>query len=593
MAKLKKNFPVQQFLTDQSVPVEQRRELVRAVFSDSNEEANAIADTILQSLAATRAETVHAEKARQLGDLIREMEEGPLRNAAFLEILPSNGTPTRRASVVLDDGTLAYTVVPDEKLAETLRRGDRVLLEAKGRALLRKGPAGFKVGEEALFERRLDEERIEVLVRGQDRHVVFASDALSQRIAAQELKPGVTVIVSSRQNFAFDALPPKDHFSHFTHLCPEPAPDILVERDIGAPPKCINEVGEAIRFEMTHPEIRRRFNLRRCEMQLLCGVSGSGKTLAVLAIWRRMYEIMSELTGVPVEQLPPRVFRLNLAGILSKWLGESDKALDRFFAEAEQLASQPFIAPDGREFRLPVLAIMEEIDGVARTRGSEPVYDRILTTALQRLDPTRPDLKDKLIVYVATTNDAHNVDRAFIRRVGGSIHHFGRLSRKGFVSVLQKHLNRVPAGNGNGAPEQESRRRIVNDMVAWLFSPNGSDRGLLQLTYAGSANAATRYRRDFLTGALVDRAVQQAAKAAARAEILEGHRHGVTFELLAVAFDDQIRGISEQLTEHNVGQYLDVPEGMRIANLRRLPQPPQLPHQLQVTENLNPSQTYD
>ena len=133
---------------------------------------------------------------------------------------------------------------------------------------------------------------------------------------------------------------------------------------------------------------------------------------------------MSEVTGAPIDALPPRVLRLRPAQVLSKWLGESDRNLDRFFDEAEGLAAEPFVR-DGRSFRLPVLAILEEIDGLARSRGEDAVYDRILTTALQRLDPTRPELRDKLILFLATTNVPHQVDAAFLRRIGGQVERFG------------------------------------------------------------------------------------------------------------------------------------------------------------------------
>src|SRR6185503_12073395 len=105
----------------------------------------------------------------------------------------------------------------------------------------------------------------------------------------------------------------------------------------------IEKLANLVRLEMTNPSLRRRYRLRRCLMTLLSGVSGSGKTLAIHALWRRLYEVMSEVTGVPVAQLPPRVFRLKLSEVLSMWLGESDKNLDRFFAEIEQMADEKFV----------------------------------------------------------------------------------------------------------------------------------------------------------------------------------------------------------------------------------------------------------
>jgi hypothetical protein len=271
-----------------------------------------------------------------------------------------------------------------------------------------------------------------------------------------------------------------------------------------------------------------------------------------------------------------------MSEVLSKWLGDSDKNLDLFFSEVEQLSDEPFVAPDGRTWRLPVLSIMEEIDGLARARGQEPIYDRILTTALQRLDPTREDLRRRFIIFIATTNEPQAVDRAFLRRIGGTVEHFTRLNRKAaFVAVFQKHIHQLPLFSNNGHAPAELQRKMIGDVTAWLFSPNGADRGVVELTYAGSTTPQARHRRDFLTGALIDRAVRQAAEEACLTEALEGGEPGVKAETMVRAFDEQIRSVVEQLTEHNAREYTDVPEGVRVASVRRITQPAQLPIELQ------------
>lgn len=583
MPKPKKLNPMMLMLADSSASIEQRLELIKMLVCDARPEAREAVATILERLAHAEAEAVYADRLRQLSEMVKQLEEGPLRTANYVGKLASDGSSPSRSEVVLDDGTVAFAAVPNEDVAGNLRRGDRVLLDGKGRALLHRAPGRTNVGEEAQLERRVGDDHVEITLRGQDRHVFLASQDLLDKLNSGEVGPGTTVLVNSRQCFAFDAVPSQDSLSHYRYLVQETVPDVFVERDIGAPPRCIQEVAEVIHTEMTNPDVRRRYALRRSVMKLLCGVSGSGKTLAVLAIWRQMYEEMSRMTGLPVDQLPPRVFRLNLSRVLSMWLGESDKNLDRFFSEVEQLAGKPFIAPDGQEYKLPVLVILEEIDGLARTRGQEPIFDRILTTALQRLDSTRAELKDKLIIFLGTTNDAQHVDRAFLRRIGGTIEHFGRLNKKSFVAILQKHLQRLPLAANNGYAPVEIQRRFVSDLTAWLYSPNGSDRGLVELTYAGSATPEVRYRRDFLTGALIDRAVQQAATVASHAEAQGAARPGISFDLLVQAFDQQVRGVADQLTEHNVTHYLDVPDGARVANLRRISQPSLLPHELQRT----------
>ena len=76
-------------------------------------------------------------------------------------------------------------------------------------------------------------------------------------------------------------------------------------------------------------------------MKLFTGMPGTGKTLAIEAIIRQTAEICAEITGVPVEELPPRVLRMTPDKVLSVWLGQSDKNLVRLFEEAIALYDEP------------------------------------------------------------------------------------------------------------------------------------------------------------------------------------------------------------------------------------------------------------
>ena len=583
MSKSKKPTSIELQLADASAPLELRREFLKMLLNDESPDAGAAVQSLLNTLASNNAAQVHEEKVRELAQVIKQMEEGPLRSAAFVEMLPRNGFSAPQAQVVLDDGTSAFSVVADAQLATSLRRGDRVLLDGRGKAVLHRFAGAPRTGEEAQYERRIDDRTIELTLRGQEKHVFLASQDLAEKLSRGEVKPGASLIVNSRQGLAYDSIPAADGLAYYKYLLREPVPDVDAQRDIGSPPRCIEETIEHVRIEMTDPELSRRYGVRRSLMRLLAGVSGSGKTLAIQAVCSGIYRVMSEVTGVPVDQLPPRIFRLRMADVLNYLLGESDKQLARFFQEIETLSDEPFIAPDGRRFLLPCIGIIEEIDGLAKARssGHDSVYDRILTTALQWLDSTRPELRAKLIVYLGTTNEPEQVDRAFLRRIGGNIDHFGRLQRPGFGAVLSKHLARVPLlpENGQPADAESVRRRLARDVTAWLFSPNGPDQGVVDLTFAGSNSPVVRHRRDFLTGALVDRAVQDASRAARREQIRTGREGGVTFELLVRAFDSQFRALLDQLTEMNVRHYVDLPEGVRVARLRRLPQPRLAPHE--------------
>jgi hypothetical protein len=51
--------------------------------------------------------------------------------------------------------------------------------------------------------------------------------------------------------------------------------------------------------------------------------------------------------------------------------------------------------------------------------------------------------------------------------------------------------------------------------------------------------------------------------------------------MLARSLDEQIRSVVDQITEYNARHYLDLPDGVRVATVRRIPQPTFLPFDLQ------------
>lgn len=549
-------------LADPGCPLDTKIGYLNMLLADSTRPSSREAlKAILESIGQSNVEASVKEKQDYLVALINELQAGPLRQGVYIGLLEGAG-PVKRGEVILEDGQIAFCTIPSDELAQSLKAGDKVLMDVRGNAIL-KASVQRLTGEEMELTRTVDSRHVEVQNHQQAKQVMLASEKLLEKIRGGEVVPGATLLINERQKIAFDSLPAQDGHAHYKFLSRESIPDVLVDRDIGNPPACINRITDLIRLEMTKPELRRKYGLRRTSMTLLAGVSGSGKTLAIQAIHRRMYQEMAQNVGVGIDALPHRVFRLKLSTVLSMWLGESDKNLDRFFSEVEQLADEPFICPNGKAHQLPVLAIMEEVDGIARQRGGgdSQHHDRILTTMLQRLDSTRTEMKNKLIVFIGSTNNPHDVDRAFLRRIGGTIEIFGRLDKTSFSAVLMKHLAPKPIAS--------KLTDVVGNLSRQLFDLNGEEQPMLYITYAGKSTPEAFYRRHFLTGAVVDQAVQQAAGWALDAE-LNGDKEGITTTKLRDAFVIQIASIADQLTEYNAGHYLDLPSGARIENLRRL-----------------------
>jgi SpoVK/Ycf46/Vps4 family AAA+-type ATPase len=126
-------------------------------------------------------------------------------------------------------------------------------------------------------------------------------------------------------------------------------------------------------------------NLNRGVRALFSGPSGTGKTLAARA-----------LAGV----LHMDIYRVDLAGVVNKYIGETEKNLNRIFTYAEEL---------------DVILLLDEGDSLMtqRTdvRGANDRYANLETNfLLQRLESYEG-------IIVVTSNAAQRIDQAFIRRL--------------------------------------------------------------------------------------------------------------------------------------------------------------------------------
>lgn len=561
-------------------------EMVRA----KNTAAPKLAERILLAARAGNADEQLRKRLAEADELLDGLRQGPRRLAIYFGAAPGPGPA--RAVARLEDGTTVYPVVPDAQSMRTVREGDFVCLDAKASVILGRAPDGATVGEIARLERIIDDSQVEVtLAHGDQRRVLSASARLRDSLADGSVAPGAALIVCVRRDIALAAAPPTDHLAHLKFLCREPIPDTTPDRDIGDPPAFIEDTGSFVRGMLLDPEGRRAYRLRPTKFVLLEGVSGSGKSLSVCATIRLVHEVVEEVTGLPMANHPPAVVRVRASSFLSKYLGESDKNIDRLFDELAQLARRR-IETRGRSWPMPVILVIEEFDAIARRRGSdhEAVYDRVLTTFLQRLDATtNPSLSQGIIVGLFTTNRMELSDPAFLRRIGGETITFGRLTRRSFSAVLSKHVRGLPlAGPGsnrrNGTTPEAHERDLVREVTDRLFAPDAEEERVVEITLGGSARTLTKSRCDFLTGSIIDRAVQRAAQDACRAHE-EGWAEGavITADTIADAIADQVDALVTQLSPANASEYIDVPSGSRVAEVRRIERPALRPFRLRAS----------
>ena len=103
----------------------------------------------------------------------------------------------------------------------------------------------------------------------------------------------------------------------------------------------------------------------------------------------------------------------------------------------------------------------------------------------------------------------------------------------------------------------------------------------MEISFVGQPNPVVKHRRDFLTGGLIDRAINQASGDACQEEWLGAEECGLSTERLICALDSQVRHIVDQLSPGNCEQYLALPDAMRVGTVRRIPQAPVLSIELE------------
>ncbi len=156
--------------------------------------------------------------------------------------------------------------------------------------------------------------------------------------------------------------------------------------DIGGLEQAKQELREAVEWPLKYPKAFQKIGIRPPKGILIFGPPGCGKTLLAKAVANE-----SEANFISVKG--PEV--------LSKWVGESERAIREIFKKARQAA--------------PCIIFFDEIDSISSTRGMEVgarVGERVLNQLLTELDGIE-ELHN--IVVIAATNRPDLLDPAMLR----------------------------------------------------------------------------------------------------------------------------------------------------------------------------------
>ncbi|MDM7912592.1 MAG: CDC48 family AAA ATPase [Methanotrichaceae archaeon] len=183
---------------------------------------------------------------------------------------------------------------------------------------------------------------------------------------------------------------------------------------------------ESVEWPLCYPEAFESVGIRPPKGVLLYGLPGTGKTMLVKALATE-----SNLNFISIKG----------PELLSKWVGESERAVREIFRKARQAS--------------PALIFFDEIDSIVPARGSGSetyVTERVVSQFLTELDGLE-ELKD--VVIIAATNRPDLLDRSLLRP--------GRFDRLIYIPM----------------PDIDARKKIIEIYLSKMAVSDGVEPGWL------------------------------------------------------------------------------------------------------------------
>lgn len=187
--------------------------------------------------------------------------------------------------------------------------------------------------------------------------------------------------------------------------------------DVGGLDSVKQEIVETVEWPLKKPEKFVEMGIKPPKGILLFGPPGTGKTLIAQAVANESNANFISIKG-------PQM--------LSKWVGESEKAIREMFKKARQVS--------------PCIIFFDEIDSIAAVRGATTeggkVAERVVNQLLTELDGLET-LKE--IVVIAATNRPDIMDPALLR--AGRFDRMvlvGAPNRSGRINIFKIHAKNIP-----------------------------------------------------------------------------------------------------------------------------------------------------
>ena len=263
--------------------------------------------------------------------------------------------------------------------------------------------------------------------------------------------------------------------------------------DIGGLTGAIEEVREAVEYPLTQRDMFIELGIKPPRGVLLYGPPGTGKTLIAKAVSN---ESGANFIAVRGPQL------------LSKWVGESERAVREIFKRARQVA--------------PSVLFFDELDALTPMRGSgeNKTMESVLNQFLTEIDGM-VDMRE--VVILGASNRPDLVDPALLRagRFDRLIY-IGEPDLAGRERILQIHSRTMPIEEGNLEEYLSQMNHLNEEQMEEIIATLGSDRSIDKQEMEAAIAAyqppkkrgrkkaeadgpplSTRQRRDFFQKALL------------------------------------------------------------------------------------------
>ncbi|MBK7385717.1 MAG: CDC48 family AAA ATPase [Methanothrix sp.] len=227
----------------------------------------------------------------------------------------------------------------------------------------------------------------------------------------------------------------EDFLSALKKIEPSAMREVFVEvaevhwDDVGGLDEAKQSLIEAVEWPLKYPEAFASVGVRPPRGILLYGLPGTGKTLLVRALATESNVNFISIKGPE---------------LLSKWVGESERAVREVFRKARQAA--------------PALVFFDEIDSIVPARGSgsdSHVTERVVSQFLTEMDGL---LELKEVVVLAATNRPDLMDSSLLRP--------GRFDRLVYIPM----------------PDKEARQKILEIHLSNMAAHGVSAQWLARIT---------------------------------------------------------------------------------------------------------------